>query len=351
MTSSRQSDRVQRVGFLARLPKLLREFGVEPTELLQEAGLPPDALSSPDNQIPYATMGILTALAVERSGCAHLGLEVGRQVRTASLGLVGEVMRHSATLRAALQNFAIHQHQNARGGVGYLIEHPQHATIGYAIYEPDMVGFKEISDGAAMAAFSLVCELTGGSTLHEMKILFARSEPVDLEPYRQAFGAGPKILLRFNADQTAIVFSPKLLDQTIAGADGALLHSLEERIRNQDRTGDLDLAEHLARELRTGIIRRHFSAHEVAAQLGMTEWTLARHLKTSGLSFQAAFDEARYVFTKQLLVHTNLDLKTVAQVVGFANASALTRGFTRWVGIPPSLWRQANRVPFGQTRA
>jgi hypothetical protein len=97
---------LQRVGFLALLPRLLRSFGVEPTPVLSAVGLQDNALDDPNKAIPYVTMGRLMERAAQATGCSTFGLELGKTIGLSTLGPVGELMRNSPTVRAALQTFA-----------------------------------------------------------------------------------------------------------------------------------------------------------------------------------------------------------------------------------------------------
>jgi AraC-like DNA-binding protein len=328
-------ENLQRVGFLSCVPELLQRFGVDALEVLAAAGLSADALDDPDGTIPYRAMGLLAEVACERTRCPYFGLEVGRQIRTDTLGLLGELMRNSPTLRVALQDFALNQHRNAHGGVTYLIEDKLQAFFGYAVYQPNVPGKSLICDGAAMGAFTLFCELAGTSRPSALEVLFSRSEPPNLAHYRHSFG----VKLSFNADQTAVLFPRRMLDQPIAGADPQRRIVLEKRVRALWHAGGTDLVTRLRRELRVALIKGHVSAIAIAAQLGMSRRTLDRRLDASGLQFQEALDEARCEYAQQMLAYTRLEIANIATIVGYADPSVLTRGFVRWTGVTPSQWR------------
>jgi len=328
-------ENLQRVGFLSHLPDLLRRFGVDPFEVLAAAGLNASALDNPDGTIPYRAMGLLSQLACEKTQCSHFGLEIGRQIRTDTLGLIGELMRNSPTLRVALQNFAINQHRNAHGGVTYLLEDKVQAFFGYAVYQPDVPGQYLMCDGAAMGAFTIFSELAGTALASALEVLLARSEPGNVSHYRHSFG----VKLTFNADQTAVVFPRRMLDQPIVGANVRRRILLEKRVQALWHAGDIDIVTQLRRELRVALIRGRFSATTIAEHLGMTRRTLDRRLDASGVNFQEALDETRCEYAKQLLDCTRLQIAHIATIVGYADPSVLTRGFVRWAGVTPSQWR------------
>jgi AraC-like DNA-binding protein len=328
-------ENLQRVGFLSCVPDLLRRFNTDPFAVLAAAGLTADALDDPDGTIPYRTMGLLMRTACEETRCAHFGLEVGREIRIDSLGLLGEFMRNSPTLRVALQDFALHHHRNAHGGIAYLMEDEVHAFFGYAVYEPNLLGYSAVCDGAAMAAFNIFCELASVDHLSGLEVLFSRFEPENMLHYRNSFG----VKLSFNAHQTAVVFPRRLLDRPIAGADAQRRLELEKQVRALWHVGDMDLVTQLRRELRVALIRGDVSAVTISARLGMGRRTLHRRLSDLGLQFQEALDETRCDYVQQLLAYTRLEIASIASIVGYTDPSVLTRGFVRWTGVTPSQWR------------
>jgi AraC-like DNA-binding protein len=141
-----------------------------------------------------------------------------------------------------------------------------------------------------------------------------------------------------------------LLDQPVAKADPALRKILERRILDSWHSGDLDTMTQLRRALRVGLLRGDVSAVGISMQIGIGRRTLQRRLDALGFGFQDALDEARCEFVKQLLANTKLGIGEIGSIVGYADPSVLTRGFTRWVGMTPSEWRINCETRPGSTR-
>jgi AraC-like DNA-binding protein len=334
LTASFPED-LQRVGFLQYVPQLLRRVGVDPREVLTSAGLSPHALEDPDGTIPYKAMGLLAKASCKRTGHPNFGLDIGREVRTTTLGVLGELMRNSPTIRTALQDFALHQHRHAHGGAVYLLEDQLQAFFGYAVYQPNVPGNAMICDGAAMGMFNIIRELAGAAYTPALEVLISRSEPRNVAQYRRSFG----VKVSFNADQTAVVFPRRMLHHPIPGADPRRRIVLERQVRAIWHAGHNDIATQLRRELRIGLIRGHVSAVSIAGQLGMNRRTFDRRLSAVGLPFQKVLDETRCEFAQQLLACTRLEIAKIATIVGYADPSILTRAFVRWSGVTPSAWR------------
>ena len=106
-------------------------------------------------------------------------------------------------------------------------------------------------------------------------------------------------------------------------------------------SGDLDMKERILRHLRLAIIRGRISGIEVAEDMEVSRATLDRRLASCGLPFQKALDEARFVYFKQLLSLTHLEIGEIASMVGYASPGVLTKAFTRWTQETPMAWRRA----------
>jgi AraC-like DNA-binding protein len=336
MAELRTPQSYQRVGFLAFLPALLQRFGSEPAAVLAGAGLGAQALDNPEDTIAYTAAGRLLEIAAEKTRCPFLGLEIGKFIRSASLGLVGELMRNAPTLGIGLLDFASYQYRNAQGGVAYLLADKHDALFGYAVYQPGVPGHPQICDAVAMGAFNLVRELAGSARDPVLEVLFSRSEPSDLSPYRRAFG----VRLRFNAEQTAIRIPGRLLDQPVVGADAGLRLSLAKRVATGWQADELDTATRVRRALRVALISGHVSAEEISSQLGMSHRTLHRRLEALGLKFREVLSQTRCEFAEQLLANTRLGIGEIAGIIGYNDPSVLTRSFIRWAGVPPIEWRR-----------
>jgi AraC-like DNA-binding protein len=278
---------------------------------------------------------MLLKVAAEMTDCPHFGLELGKMVRTSSLGLVGELMRNAPNLREALRDFAVNHHRNSHGGVVYLSEDKHSACFGYAVYELNTPGNQIISDVAALAGFNFVREILGTHQLVDLEVLLCRSEPGSLAPYHEAFGVN----LHFNAEQTAVVMPRSWLDKPVPGADPGRRTALQGLVRSFWGVGDLDIVTQVRRAVRICLVRGHVSAPVVARELGLGGRTLQRRLNDSGRGFQGLLDQTRCEYAKQMLANTRLGVAEIANIVGFKDHSILTRSFIRWVGVTPSGWR------------
>ena len=327
-----------RVASTLALKPLLREFGVELEEVLAQSGLPAGLFDQPDNLIPFRQGSRLLGLCVDRTGCAHLGLLIGRHTPLEALGIVAELVKAAPDVRTALKLLSRYLTLSDGGGLAALREDARFASYAYALYEPGVERAEVIYDIVLASVWNILRALCGSRWLpHE--IHFMRRRPPDTRPYR-SFLRAP---LRFDCEQAAVVFDKSWLDVPLRSADPQRLKLLEAQARAIEAQATGELPAQVRRVLRRQLLSGGTSMRQVAAELAMHRRTLDRRLQLLGVKFQAMSDEVRYEVARQLLSNTAMPIIAIAQSLHFADASVLTRAFRRWSGMTPSRWRAMSR--------
>ncbi|MDF2997605.1 MAG: AraC family transcriptional regulator [Xanthobacteraceae bacterium] len=327
-----------RVGAAIHIPATLRQFGIDPDQLIHEAGLDPQSFQDIDGIISHAGLGKLLTLCVARTRCAHFGLLVGRQATILSYGLIGRLMQHSATLGDALRSLAANLHIQNRGAVPYLHVAGDTAIFSYAVNQPQSKGSDQISD-AALACAVVAIRALRGSSWSPTETLLARSVPADQEPYRRHFRAP----ISFNRETGALVFPVSDLGAPVPGADPFLKALLEERLTRMKTSAHADFSDDVRRIVRVQLSSSHCTAGGIAQTFDMNRRTLLRHLNHEGVSFRVLNNEIRFEVACQLLADTDMSLIEIATTLGYSEASAFTRAFRRWADRTPSSWRATHQ--------
>jgi AraC-like DNA-binding protein len=325
----------QRVDALCLLPGLLRGFGLDPHAIIANSGLPCGALDTPENRVPFEAAARLLAASASASGLPHIGLMVGRDWTLEHMGLIGQLMQNSPTLGDALRSFAVYHRLDCEGGAVFLTEKKDTAALGYVVHQPGVNGIDFIYDTVMACGWNFIRQLVGQrSTL--LKVVFARKQPADIQPYRDIF----RTRLQFDNDHSALYLPGRLLDLPVVGADPHLRRQIEADMTRAPAT---DLLLRLRRALRLLLINGDLSGDDVAQQLAMHRRTLHRRLQARGMTFQQVLDEVRWDLSRQLLGHTDLPLGRIASATGYADTSTFVRAFRRWSGTTPAKWRDAQR--------
>lgn len=327
-----------RIASVSAIPAVLRQFGVDPQPLLQQAGLDVALFDDPEGIISFAARSRLVQLCVECTGCRHFGLLVGAQNGLQTLGLLGLLMKYSPDVRCALRSLVSHLHLHGRGGMTSLTEDQGEdhgrAVLVYQIDLPRSVATDQIGDGSVAFMFNILRELCGPGWLPQ-EARFAHRRPKDFEPYRRLLQAP----LRFDAPHYELVFDADDLSLRLPRHDPALHRYLQQQIDRLEAEQADDLPRQVRMALRQAFADRRYGAERIAPLFAMHVRTLHRRLRDCGTGFRALVDETRFEMARQLLRDSARDPLQIAELLGYADAGAFARAFRRWSGVTPSQWR------------
>ena len=326
----------QRVAGFVALPQLIRQLGCDPDAVLSSAGFDRSAFARPDQRVPYAALAGLLERAADSTGCEHFGLLAGRLFHLSDLGLVGELVRNSATVGPALEALTVYQHLNSEGGLAYLLKRGDYVDLGYATYHSAVLGVSHMYDAALAAAMNIMTELCG-ATWKPYEVLLPHRKRHDISQYRAFF----KVVPRFDAECCVLRFPARDLARPVPDADPEA-HRLSERAAR--RAGSPEFMQQVYRGLRRLMLDNRHSGDDLAQLLAMHRRTLNRRLKAEGFTFQRVLDEVRFEIARELLANSNVHLDDVAATLGYAAVTPFMRTFRRWSGTTPGQWRRSLRA-------
>jgi len=324
---------MQRVGGFTELPALIRELGVDPAPVLEQAGLDAGALQDAELRVPYTAIGDLFRIAAHRTRCPHIGLLFGRMWHLSDLGLLGELVDNSPTVGDALRTLTVYQHLNSGGGLSFLLPRGDVVDLGYAIYLPGFPGSAYMYDAVLAAGFNYMRRLCGPSW-QPTEVLIPHARPDDFAPYRSFFTVQP----RFDAEMAALRFPAKWMSIPVKGSDPERRRVAEHQAHEQ---GGIQFVNQVARALRMVLLHGGHSGDAVAETLAMHRRTLNRRLKAAGTTFQHVLDAVRFEVARQLLADSRATLDDVAAALGYAGVTPFMHTFRRWAGTTPDRWRRA----------
>jgi AraC-like DNA-binding protein len=273
----------------------------------------------------------LLAECAARTRTPHFGLLAGQAWRLHDLGLLGESMRHSATVGDALRTLVVHQQLNSLGGAPVLLERGATVEFGYVVYHPSPGPLDAVFDAALAVGVQQMRELCG-PRWHPRRVSLPRAAPVVADVYTRHFGCA----VRFDAERAAIEFAAATMSRPVAGADPQRLRALHAELR---RRGDAQLVPALYRAVRTLLAQGLANRQATAQQLALHRRTFNRRLQAQGTSFREILDAVRHEAARQLLRDTTLPVIGVAAALGYAEASSFNHAFRRWSGLTPTAWR------------
>ncbi len=338
------SPALQRAASLLHLPPLLSELGASLEEVLEGTGVTSEDLR-PNVYIPYASYLDILGRAATMTGCDDIGWRLGRRQTLASLGPLGEAMRHAATLGEAIGDFTGFQISNSAGAAVYAHRISGDLFLGYGIYDPRSHFSPYVHDVVLATGCNLVAELTQGA-VQPRELLSIRSLPPDLRPY-QAPGNRE---IRFAQEQTGLFLPGECLALTLPRANPRLRRAALDTIAPQSTFAPWGMAGRVKHALRGLMLDGRTTMAAVAHHIEMHPRSLRRALRSEGTTFETIKDEVRYTVARELLTLTALPIGDIAMALGFASPSSFVHGFRRWSGTSPARWRgeQANAISNGQ---
>ena len=318
------------------LPAVLRSLGADPAQVVAEAGLDLALFNDPDNLISYAARGRLVSHCVARTGCQHFGLLLGQQGDLHSLGLVGLLVKYSPDVETALRSLVRYTFLHVRGAATSLAVDGDMVMLSYEVHQPLAEVTDQVGDGAVALLFNIMRSLCGADW-KPAEVWFAHRKPSDGAPFRRFFQAP----LRFDAEENALIFAVDCLRRSLPETDPQLRRVLQRQIDMLEaRHGD-DFPEQVRSVLRSALVTSRANAGHVAALFSMHPRTMHRRLSEFGTGFRQLADAGRFEIARQMLEDSEMDVRQIAAMLDYADASAFTRAFRHWSGTTPARWRAA----------
>ena len=328
-------DEAVRIGVVWFLPEVLRGLGVDVADALRAAGLPDDQFADPDQPIAYPQFERLLAVCEQLTGCEHIALLVGQRTRLTDFGLAGRAAMCAGTAGAGLRSFVEHFNLHSSATTISLIESDGYARLVYAIFARGIADARHFQPGAVAIALNLLQDLCGPRWRPTMVTVAAR-RPVDLQPFIRHFGAP----LRFDSDESAVVFERHWLEQRLPAVEPAFRQQVEAEIRAHQAGILADFPAMVRRALRKQLVAGDTRMDTVAGIFGVHRRTLDRHLKRHGTRYGDLLDSVKEDVARQLLRTTRMPVREISDSLRYSSAANFATAFRRWTGLTPSDFRR-----------
>jgi len=324
-----------RVGPLLSIPSLLREHELDPSLVLAQVGLDVRLFDDAENRVSFDDLGRLLRTCVKLTRCPHFGLLIGQRFDIRSLGVLGELMRNSPSLRDALRLAALHLHLHDRGAVSLMLDFGTgKAGLGYSLFEGKTPAAAQILDGAIAMQYLLLRELCGRSW-KPVLVQLSHSPPMEIAPFRKHFRAP----LEFDAPLSSIVFDSRWLDHSIDGANPASFAAISKAIQSIQPQQLMSFVAQARRSLYAMMFTGSASSINLARLFNMNERTLRRRLKVEHVTVRGLVCEARCELAQHLLRDTNLSMSEISMALRYSDESVFARAFRGWSNMNPREWR------------
>ncbi|MBM7059274.1 AraC family transcriptional regulator [Pseudomonas sp. UL073] len=320
--------------------------GVSVADCLVGSAVGAEALQQRNAQVEaWQELAVIRNL-IQRAGRPGLGVLTGQRYHLTSLGLLGFTMLASRTLEEAFVTLGRFQRLAL--------------TLCPVQAEPEARGIWTLFDSSVLpldaqpfvvergfaASLRVAAELLQGPVV-PLAIEFAMPAPADDSVYREAFGCP----IRFAAGRNGLLFARADLQRVLPQAHADAREQGEALCEQACAALSLSLSgTPTARLVQQLLIRDSASlldAATAAQRLGIAERTLHRRLAQEGQSFQRLGEAIKRQLAEQLLSDSQMDIHSIAQRLGYAEAASFSRAFSRWTGQSPGRWRRQAALPLG----
>ncbi|MCG2842024.1 AraC family transcriptional regulator [Sandaracinobacter sp. RS1-74] len=312
--------------------ELVTDLGGETPLLLAEAQVDPSSLRKAGAPLRYGDLVRLLALAAERLGVADFGLRLAQRQRGGKvIGPIGVVMKNSETIGQALGYCAKHIHAYSLATrVRFKPDRSRHILfVSLNILLEEMLDSRQVVEHALLLANLNIVDISGGrARLREVHFRHMPQMPV--REYRRHFSC--EVL--FDQAEDGFVLTESDLLCPIAEPDEQIHEMAVDYIdaRFPPATPPLRLR---VRSLILNHLDGDCTYERIASEMCMHPRTLQRRLRAEGGSFESIKDDVRRQVALRYLRQREIPLTRVAQKLGYAEASVLSRSCLRWFEASP----------------
>jgi len=322
---------------LSPLSKLrLEACGVSPDAVVRRARLAPSLFSEQKVLLTTEQLFAFWEAVGEVSGDPGIGLKLGSETRLERLDIVSLAALSAASFRDALARAARYKQLTC----------PEEIQVTSRGGEC-AVRFRWLRAGGEECAvltdlcFAWIAALAGRGTngaVRPIRVEFM-GPPRTRRLYEDHFGCA----VRFKASHSTLYFRAADLDRPFETHNVDLLGVLAPQLETElaARQADDDPRDQVKAVLRRSLAGRRPDLRDVARELASSPRTLQRRLGDLGVSFHQVLEESRRDLASHYLRQPSLELTEIGYLLGYEDANSFVRAFTRWEGMPPGRWRDA----------
>lgn len=306
-----------------------RMMGVNPYEILRNAGIPANFLSEPDNRLAASTVVKLLEETARVSRCETFGLLLFEQGTIASLGPIGLVLLFEPTVRDAVQSMVKYQ-RFYNDALSFEIDERSGLPIMRLEMLPNFTSRQLVE--AILAQTVQAIRVIGGAQWQPERVHLRHTAPADRSVHKRIFGCP----MEFDASFDGIVCAPETLDvRNPLGNKDLAIHAkkyIEILLADQRTASISDQVRHAINQFMS---RGSPSLKKVAVSLAINPRMLQRMLAFEGTNYVILLNECRRDLSFRYITSSSKCILEIADLLGYANASSFSRWFNREFGRAP----------------
>lgn len=329
--------------------ELIRAYGQQPASIARAAGLPAAALGNADLPVPASAVVKFFERAAAVCRDPGWGLKLSLSARLAAvIGPLWILLRNARTLREMCVEIA--ENFDLYSSAAIVNFEPVQDGDGLLRWSP---GIRIQGGVVQMAEFALalLCrELRTHAPVGWMPqmVLFQHAAPADLSLHHRLFGSD----LRFDQDQNALLIDCAALDHPLHSRTTGARGTVRGILRHVADLANIDTSQQVESIIRSQLPFGPCTLRDVSLAMGVAPRTLQERLARHGAGFQAIRDRVRADLALRYVRDSRLGVVDIAEILGYTDATVLSRSFRRWHGRSIRETRQqlAGRRPRSRSR-
>ncbi len=283
---------------------------------------------------PYIAMFEWLAMKLHKP---YLGLQLSQRTGPETLGAIGYMFLGSHSLEIAIRNLGNYLLAVQDNSELYLGIDGEYAYVHYEILDNRIRSRRQDSEYSMGYVWHLM-NLFSANACKLTMVEFEHDRPDAGEAtYRRVFGAPALFQRRFNR----LHFRAEQLTMNSRSGDPHLYPILEAQVQDVvARAKRIEsFVDQVHAQLTPDALGNGLRARAIAAQLGISETTLHRRLRSEGATFKQLLDQVAKSYAKYLIAQQTLQIGAIARRLGYAETACLTRAFYRWFDMSPTEYR------------
>lgn len=322
-----------RIDALRNFRRVVESLRGDPDDLLVKSQIEPALLENRHAAIAYRRMVHLLERGASELSCPDFGLRLAAvQDGAKVLGPVQIAMANSNTLGDAFRYCAAHIQAYSSATQICLEKDPERGRtfMRFEVLLSRLPYQRQVVEQALLLTQHAAHALTRGRA-QAREVWFSHGPLMSHSTYRNYFDA----TVRFGAPFNGMFFADRDLDCPLSETDPWLYEVATRYIDSHFPSVRLKVSTRVrtitARLLAVG----RCTNKRVAAALGMHPRTLLRRLREEGESFESIKDSVRRDIALRYLSQSDVPLTRVAELLGYSEASVLSRSCARWFSASP----------------
>ena len=310
-------------------------MGANKDKLLSVLGCKAHDLRQKDRRISALRHNEMLSVAAGELNIPGIIMQIGIQTRPENLGVVGHLMKNSESLLEAGRHIVRFAGVLSETGHWDIYDEKDSYIIRYTVDSsaPYLMEIEQASLTACMGTLRSLAQ----DNLVPVSVSFTHSDPGYSGIYQQVFGIG----VQFDRPECFITISRSDGLRSIPHHQSYLLDLLQQHADSlMDRlAADDTIVDKVRRLIIRSLADGKAEIEQVSEQMHMSRWTLARHLKTEGTTFNDIIKETRCEMAAKYLSDTTMSVSEVGFLLGYSEPSAFQRAFRAWYSCTPREFR------------